>query len=181
MCSVRVFMFTQVSVFLAILSAVTAVNPSLTEVRGPVYVAELARCMPADMYQLVTDALSEMADLVPEQPAGTALPVDKLGWFAQTLTKAMTGGRPFCVAYAMTHAMAVSRFSNHELRGAPLSQYQQACAARLSGSANPYAKSAARGLTGPMTVAGDELIHCLMTGSFVAEQTRLDEPSGPVK
>lgn len=174
-------MLTQVSVFFGFAVLVLAMNPSLTEVRGPVFAAELVRCLPTDMYQLLTDTLDSMADMNPVPPPGTVLPVDKMGWMAQTLTKAITGGRSFCEAYAMTHSMAVSRFSNHVLRGAPLAQYRQTCAARLSGSTNPYAQSAARGQSGPMTVANDELVNCLMTGSFVAEQTRLDEPAVPEK
>jgi len=174
----------QVSVFFALLWGLAlCMNPSLSELRGPVYAEELARCLPTDMHRLVTDTLEDMADLQPEQAPGTAGPLDKLGWYAQMLTKLMTGGRGFCEAYSMTTSMAVSRFSDHAFHGNTLREYRQACKARLAASTNPYAHALglARGASGPMLYSNDPLVKCLLVGSNVVEQTRLAEPSRPEK
>jgi len=169
------------SVFVTMI-LVACAGPSLSAIRGPLYAAELEKCLPADMYALVQETVDGMASMTPEQPPGSGMPVDKMAWFAQILTKHMTGGRPFCHAFAMTTSLATSRFSDHLLRGAPLAEYRRTCHARLSGSSNPYARFI--GTTprpGPMTVANDPLLNCLMTGSFAVEQTRLDEPDHPVR
>jgi hypothetical protein len=172
-----------VSVFFAVLVMIHAEGvPSLTEVRGPVYAEELARCLPTDMYQLISDTLDTMENMTSEKAPGTAFPIDKLGWFAQTLTKLMTGGRDFCEAYAMTTSMAISRFSDHLLRSPPLSQHRMACQSRLAASSNPYTRNLGhQNWPSSPTVANDPLVKCLMVGSFAVEQLRLAEPSRPEK
>jgi hypothetical protein len=134
------------------------------------------------MFSLINETVNSMAALTPEEPPGAGMPVDKLGWFAQTLTKLMTGGRDFCQSYAITTSMATSRFSDHVLRGAPLSEYRDVCHSRLAASSDAYTRSIGTTMRpGPRTVANDPLVECLMVASFVAEQTRLEEPSRPEK
>ena len=174
-----------VSVFFTILLVVVVSSsslPSLTEVRGPVYADEMARCLPTDMYLLIMDTLVSMENMTSERPPGTAFPVDKLGWYAQTMTKLLTGGRDFCLSYAITTSMAISRFSDHLLRSPPLMTHRMACQSRLMSSVNPYTREVGnQNWARVRTVANDPLVKCLMVGSFAVEQLRLSEPSQPEK
>jgi hypothetical protein len=166
-----------------LLGVVTATfAPSLQELRGPVYVAELRRCLPDDMYQLLNLTMETMKDMHPDQPAGTAYPVDKWAWYANLIIHHMKAGKTFCDAYARTTRVAVGKFSNHVFRGASHESYLGDCQSRLKTGYTAYAHHAARQHSStPLTRANDPLVNCFTTAAKVARQTRSMESIHPEK